>query len=214
MPSISAEEAPKLAPYVTLAEQLGSFAGQLTETGIKEVIIEYEGEVSGLNTRALTNAALCGLLKPLLADVNMVSAPVIAKERDIELTEVKRAEPRGAFETYIRLTVKTERQERSVAGTVFSDGKPRLIQVKGINMEAELGEHMLYVTNEDTPGFIGALGMVLGNSGVNIANFRLGRDGKGDEAIALIELDQALSEDCLKAVESIPHVKQAKALAF
>ena len=214
MPSISAEEAPKLAPYVTLAEQLGSFAGQLTETGIKEVIIEYEGEVSGLNTRALTNAALCGLLKPLLADVNMVSAPVIAKERDIELTEVKREEPRGAFETYIRLTVKTERQERSVAGTVFSDGKPRLIQVKGINMEAELGEHMLYVTNEDTPGFIGALGMVLGNSGVNIANFRLGRDGKGEEAIALIELDQALSADCLKAVESIPHVMQAKALAF
>ncbi len=214
MPSISAEEAPKLSPYVALAEQLGSFAGQLTETGIKEVTIEYEGEVSGLNTRALTNAALCGLLKPLLADVNMVSAPVIAKERDIELTEVKREEPRGAFETYIRLTVKTERQERSVAGTVFSDGKPRLIQVRGINMEAELGPQMLYIVNEDKPGFIGALGTVLGNTGVNIANFRLGRDEKGGDAIALVELDQVLSEDALKAVEAIPHVKQAKALSF
>lgn len=214
MPSISAEEAPKLSPYVTLAEQLGSFAGQLTETGIEEVTIEYEGEVSGLNTKALTNAALCGLLKPLLADVNMVSAPVIAKARDIELTEVKREEPRGAFETYIRLTVKTERRTRSVAGTVFSDGKPRLIQVRGINMEAELGAHMLYVVNEDRPGFIGALGTVLGNSGVNIANFRLGRGDAGGDAIALVELDQALSTEALKAVEAIPHVKQAKALSF
>lgn len=214
VPSITAEEAPKLEPYVALADQLGSFAGQLTETGIEEVIIEYEGEVSELNTKALTNAALCGLLKPLLSDVNMVSAPVIAKQRDIELTEVKREEPRGAFETYIRLTVKTERQERSVAGTIFSDGKPRLIQVKGINMEAELSPHMLYVTNEDKPGFIGALGTVLGNSGANIANFRLGREEEGGDAIALIDLDQDLSDECLKAVEAIPHVKQAKALTF
>ena len=143
-----------------------------------------------------------------------MSAPVIAKQRDIELTEVKREEPRGAFETYIRLTVKTERQERSVAGTIFSDGRARIIQVKGIDMEAELGPHMLYVTNEDKPGFIGALGTALGNSGVNIANFRLGRESAGGDAIALVELDQDLSADCLKAVEALPHVKQAKALAF
>ena len=214
MPSISADEAPKLSPFVKLADLLGSFAGQLTETGIESVTLEYEGEVAGMNTRALTNAALCGLLKPLLADVNVVSAPVLAKQRDINVEEVKREEPRGVYETYMRLTVKTERQERSVAGTVFSDGKPRLIQVKGMNMEAELGPHMLYVTNEDKPGFIGALGSVLGNAGVNIANFNLGRTGAGADAIALIEVDQEVTEDVLKAVNELPHVRQAKALKF
>jgi len=214
MPSISAEEAPKLEPFVKLAEHLGSFAGQLTESGIEEVVLEYEGEVADMNTRALTNAALCGLLKPLLADVNMVSAPVIAKQRDIDVSEVKREEPRGAFETYIRLTVKTERQQRSIAGTVFSDGKPRIIQVKGINMEAELGPDMLYVTNEDKPGFIGALGSVLGDAKINIASFNLGRLKAGGDAIALIEVDQPVPAGVIEALHGLPHVKQAKALAF
>ena len=214
MPSISAEEAPKLEPYVKLADQLGSFAGQLTESGIEAVTIEYEGDVAGLNTKALTNAALCGLLKPLLADVNMVSAPVLAKQRDIEITETTREEARGAYETYIRLTVKTERQERSVAGTIFSDGRPRVIQVKGINMEAELAPHMLYVTNEDKPGFIGALGSILGDAGLNIANFNLGRDGAGSDAITLIEVDSAMTEAVLTAVKGLPHVVQAKELQF
>lgn len=214
MPSISAEEAPKLAPFVRLAELLGSFAGQLTETGIEEVTIEYEGEVSEMNTRALTNAALCGLLKPVLTDVNMVSAPVIAKQREIDVSEVKREEPRGAFETYIRLTVTTERQTRSVAGTVFSDGKPRIIQVKGINMEAELGPHMLYVTNEDKPGFIGGLGTLLGEHGVNIASFNLGRQSAGGDAISLIEIDQQVDADVLAGVQKLPNVVQAKALEF
>ncbi|MDF1686322.1 MAG: D-3-phosphoglycerate dehydrogenase [Parvibaculaceae bacterium] len=214
MPSISAEEAPKLEPYVKLADQLGSFAGQLTESGIEAVTIEYEGDVAGLNTKALTNAALCGLLKPLLADVNMVSAPVLAKQRDIEITEITREEARGAYETYIRLTVKTERQERSVAGTIFSDGRPRVIQVKGINMEAELAPHMLYVTNEDKPGFIGGLGSILGDAGLNIANFNLGRDSAGSDAITLIEVDSAIPDAVLTAVKGLPHVVQAKELTF
>src|SRR5690606_17835183 len=161
VPSVSAEEAPKLTPFLTLAQQLGSFAGQLTETGISAVTIEYAGDVAEMNTRVLTNAALTGLLKPQLEDVNMVSAPVIAKERDIKVSEVRR-EQQGAYETYIRLIVKTERQERSVAGTVFSGGLPRVIQIKGVNMEGTLGRHMLYVTNKDKPGFIGALGTILG----------------------------------------------------
>ena len=214
MPSISADEAPRLTPYVQLAEQLGSFAGQLTETGIQSVTLEYEGEVAEMNTRALTNAALTGLLKPLLEDVNMVSAPVIAKERDMAVEEVKREESRGVFETYIRLTIKTERQTRSVAGTVFSNGKPRIIQVKNINMEAELGPHMLYITNEDKPGFIGALGTLLGQAGVNIANFNLGRDQAGGSAIALIEVDAEVPADILKKIQALPHVVQAKALSF
>ncbi|MFZ2467975.1 MAG: phosphoglycerate dehydrogenase, partial [Parvibaculum sedimenti] len=199
VPSISAEEAPKLTPFAELAQQLGSFAGQLTEEGIKEVTLEYEGDVAEMNTRVLTNAALTGLLKPQLEDVNTVSAPVIAKERGIQVSEVKR-EQRGAYETYIRLTVKTAERERSVAGTVFSDGKPRLIQIKGVNMEAALGHHMLYVTNQDKPGFIGALGSILGKASINIANFNLGREAAGGDAICLIEVDGDVPEAVLKEI--------------
>ncbi|MEP3277390.1 MAG: phosphoglycerate dehydrogenase [Stappiaceae bacterium] len=213
MPSITAEEAPKLTPFVKLAEQLGSFAGQLTETGIREIKIEYEGQVAEMNTKALTSAILTGVLRPVLQTVNMVSAPAMAKERDIKVEEVRR-DRQGVYETYIRLTIVTERQERSVAGTVYSDGKPRIIQVKGINMEAELGPHMLYITNEDKPGFIGKFGTLLGDAGVNIATFNLGRVTEGEDAIALIEVDGAVSDAVLVQMEALPLVKQAKALAF
>ncbi len=213
MPSISAEEAPLLTPFVTLAEKLGSFAGQLTETGINSVRIEYEGDVAEMNLKALTAAAVTGLMRPLLQDVNMVSAPTIARDRGIAVEEVKR-EQQGAFENYIRLTVRTERQERSVAGTVFSDGKPRIIQVKGINLDADFAPAMLYVTNEDKPGLIGALGTLLGEARVNIANFRLGRAEQGGEAICLIEVDDTPSEAVLAQVAALPLVKQAKALQF
>jgi D-3-phosphoglycerate dehydrogenase len=213
MPSISAEEAPKLKPYVALADQLGSFAGQLTESGLKGVRLEYSGDVAQMNIRALTSAALTGLMKPLLQDVNMVSAPVLAKERGIKIEEVKR-DQEGAYESTIRLTVITDRQERSVAGTVFSDGKPRLIQIKGINMEAELGPHMLYVTNKDKPGFIGRLGTMLGQHDINIATFNLGRKEAGDDAIALLEVDQEISQNVLDAIRSIEGVVAAKLLSF
>ena len=213
VPSVSAEEAPKLTPFLTLAQQLGSFAGQLTETGISAVTIEYAGDVAEMNTRVLTNAALTGLLKPQLADVNMVSAPVIAKERDIKVSEVK-TEQQGAYETYIRLTVKTERQERSVAGTVFSGGLPRIIQIKSVNMEATLGRHMLYVTNQDKPGFIGALGSTLGKAGINIANFNLGREAAGGDAICLIEVDGDVTTETLAEIQALPHVVQVKSLSF
>ena len=213
VPAVSADEAPKLSPFIKLAEQLGSFAGQATETGISGVKIEYEGDVAEMNTRVLTNALLCGLLKPLLSDVNMISAPVIAKERDIKVEEVKR-EQQGAYETYIRLTVKTERQERSVAGTVFTGGLPRIIQVKGVDMEAALGEHMLYVTNNDKPGFIGSIGSTLGEAGINIANFNLGREKEGGGAICLIEVDSDVPQDVLDKIEALPNVVSAKSMKF
>jgi D-3-phosphoglycerate dehydrogenase len=213
MPSITAEEAPRLVPFVKLAELLGSFAGQLTETGLAGVRLEYEGDVAEMNVKALTAAALTGVLQPLLQTVNMVSAPVLARERGIKVEEVRRAQA-GAYENYIRLTVTTDRQERSVAGTVFSDGKPRIIQVKGINMEAELGAHMLYVTNEDKPGFIGDLGSVLGDAGVNIATFNLGRTAAGADAICLVEVDGQVPAEVLERIAALPHVKQAKPLRF
>ncbi len=212
-PSISAEEAPKLKPFVKLAEQLGSFAGQLTETGLIGIRLEYAGEIAELNTKALTAAALSGVLRPMLQDVNMVSAPALARERGISLEEVTRGQE-GAYETYMRLTVITERQERSVAGTVFSGGKPRIIQVKGIEMEAELGRNMIYTTNADKPGFIGAIGSLFGKNNVNVATFNLGRDRPGGNAIALIEIDEPISDAVLTEIRTLPHVMQAKRLHF
>jgi D-3-phosphoglycerate dehydrogenase len=213
MPSISADEAKKVGPWITLAQNLGAFAGQLTETSIAAVDIIFEGSAAGLNTRALTQAALCGLLKPALSEVNMVNAPLVAKERGIRVSEVRR-DQEGAYEGYIKLSLTMPDMERSVAGTVFSDGRPRLIQVKGINMEAEFAPHMLYVTNEDKPGFIGRLGTILGNASVNIANFNLGRSSRGSDAIALVQVDEAVAQPVLQEIRTLPWVKQARALAF
>ncbi|MCA0434507.1 MAG: phosphoglycerate dehydrogenase [Proteobacteria bacterium] len=213
MPSISADEAPRLKPFVALANKLGSFAGQLTEDAITGIVIEYAGDVGEMNTRALTSAALAGILAPQIGAVNMVSAPLAARERGIKVDEVKQTR-RGAYETYIRLAVKTDKYERSVAGTVFSDGKPRIIQIKGIELESDFGPHMLYVTNMDKPGFIGAVGSLLGNAGVNIASFHLGRQTEGADAICLVEVDGGVPPEVLAAVETLPQVKQAKTLAF
>jgi D-3-phosphoglycerate dehydrogenase / 2-oxoglutarate reductase len=212
-PSISAEEAPKLRPFVRLADQLGSFAGQLIDSGVKEVRIEYAGDVADLNTKALTNAAIAGVLRPLLDGANMVSAPVIARERGIKVEEVRRGQE-GAYESYVRLTVKTERQERSIAGTVFSDGKPRIIQIQKMNLDAELGPHILYTENADKPGYIGALGGILGEAKVNVATFNLGRDAPGGKALALVEVDERIPDVVLDKLNALPHVVLAARLAF
>jgi len=213
MPSLTAEEATRLKPYMELAEQLGSFAGQLTRTGLKGVSIEYEGQVAKLNTRPLTQVALASLLAPILDSVNMINAPVIARERDISLREIKHDRDCD-YQTLMRLTVVTERQERTIAGTLFGGTKPRLVEIKGISIEAELTPHMLYITNEDKPGLIGALGTTLGDAGANIATFHLGRAAAGADAIALIELDEPISEEVLAKVDALPHIKRAMPLKF
>ena len=213
MASVSAEDAPRLAPYMKLAEQLGSFAGQITRTGVQAVTIEYEGDAAELNTKPLTAIVLQGLLSPMLEGVNMVSAPAIAKERDIDVSEVTR-ENAGAYHTMMRVTVQTENQTRRLAGTLFDGKQPRIVEVKGIPMDAKLGEHMLYTVNKDEPGYIGALGSLFGDAKVNIATFHLGRAEQGGEAIALIEIDQALTGDVLDAVRELPQVEFAQALQF
>jgi len=213
MPSVTAEEAPRLAPYMKLADQLGSFAGQMTQSAIEEVTIEYEGHAAELNCKPLTAAALKGLLSPQLETVNMVSAPVIAHQRGIDVSEV-RHDRDSDYQTLIRLTVKTENQTRSIAGTLFGGDKPRVVNVKGVPMEAELGPHMLYITNDDKPGLIGQLGTILGDAGVNIATFHLGRDKVGGDAIALVEVDQEIPADVVKQVADLPSVVQARALVF
>ncbi|MDX2145317.1 MAG: phosphoglycerate dehydrogenase [Rhodospirillaceae bacterium] len=213
MASVSAEDAPKLKPYMKLVEQLGSFAGQITQSGIKAVTLEYAGHVAELNTRPLTAIAVAGLLGPMMDSVNMVNAPVIARERGIEVTEIKKGE-NDLYQTLIKLTVTTDRQTRSVSGTLFGGSLPRLVDVNDIHIEAEVGAHMLYVINDDKPGFIGALGTTLGQAGVNIASFHLGRPAGGGNAIALLNLDQAVSEAVLAKVKALPHVQQAQTLAF
>jgi len=212
-PSISAEEAPKLKPFIALAEKLGSFAGQLTETGISKVQLAYEGAVAQMNTKALTSAALAGLLRPMLGDVNVVSAPVVAKERGIVVEEVTREMPED-YESLITVTVTTERQTRHVSGTVFADGRPRIVNIKGIRMDAEFGPSMIYITNLDKPGFIGKFSSTLGEAGINIATFHVGRDAPGGNAVALIEIDGDLPEAVLAKVRALPQVQQAKSLHF
>jgi D-3-phosphoglycerate dehydrogenase / 2-oxoglutarate reductase len=212
-PSITAEEAPKLKPFVALAEKLGSFAGQLTETGIDKVRITYEGAVAQMNTKALTSAAIAGLLRPMLQDVNVVSAPVVAKERGIVIEETTR-EMAGDYDSLITVTVESARQTRGVSGTVFADGRPRIVNIKGIRMDAEFGSSMIYITNLDKPGFIGRFSSTLGEAGINIATFHVGREAPGGSAIALIEIDGELPVDVLAKVRALPQVQQAKPLHF
>jgi D-3-phosphoglycerate dehydrogenase len=212
-PSISAEEAPKLKPFVALAEKLGSFAGQLTDTGISKVQIVFEGAVAQMNTKALTSAALSGLLRPMLGDVNVVSAPVVAKERGIVVEEVTREMPED-YESLITVTVTTETQTRHVSGTVFADGRPRIVNIKGIRMDAEFAPSMIYITNLDKPGFIGTFSSTLGEAGINIATFHVGREAPGANAVALIEIDGELPDKVLAKVRALPQVQQAKSLHF
>ena len=212
-PSISAEEAPKLKPFVALADKLGSFAGQLTETGIKRVQVSYEGVVAKMNTRALTSAAIAGMLRPMLQDVNVVSAPIVAKDRGIVVEETRR-EAEGDYESLITVAVVTDRQTRWVSGTVYADGRPRIVNIKGIRIDAEFGPSMLYVTNQDRPGFVGRFATLLAGAGINIATFHLGRESAGGDAIALVEVDGAVAPEVLAKVQQIPNVQQVKPLHF
>ena len=212
-PSITAEEAPKLKPFITLASHLGSFAGQIVDCGIEKIAITYEGAAAELKTKALTASAIAGLLRPFLPDVNIVSAPGVAKERGIAIDEVTRA-AEADYESLITLSITTQQRERTISGTVFHDGKPRIVSINGIEVDALIAPAMIYVSNEDKPGFVGRFASLLGDAGVNIATFALGRNYRGGSAIALVEVDGPVPENLLKEVETLPGVKEAKALAF
>ena len=211
-PSVTAEEAPRLRPFVALSEKLGAFAGQMVDFGIKAIDIAYEGDVAKLNTRPLTAAALAGIMQPMLAEVNMVSAPAVAKERGITVSESRQDES-PIYESLIRITVTTEKGKRSFAGSVLA-GAPRVIEVKGMDLDAPFMPTMLYVNNVDKPGFIGNLGGLLAESGVNIATFNLGRVAAGEDAIALVGVDEAPTDDLLQKIQALPHVKEARTLRF
>ncbi len=213
MPSLSAEEAPRLKPYMALAEKLGSLVGQLAHGPLQGVSIEAEGDAAALNQKPMTGAVLAGLMRAYSDSVNMVNAPFLAKERGLDVREV-RNEREGDYHTLVRVTVKTESGERSVAGTLFGDNKPRLVELFGIQVEADLAGSMLYVVNEDQPGFIGRLGSLLGEKGVNIGTFHLGRRQAGGEAILLLSVDGKMDKPFLDTVRALPGVKTAMALEF
>ncbi|SLN33703.1 phosphoglycerate dehydrogenase [Roseisalinus antarcticus] len=213
MPSVTAEEAKIMGPWIKLSGHLGNFIGQMTDEPITAINILFDGEASEMNLSALTSSVVAGIMKATSQDVNMVSAPVIAKERGIRISTTKQDQS-GAFEGYIKVTVVTPKRERSIAGTVFSDGKPRFIQIKGINIDAEIGAHMVYTTNKDQPGIIGTLGTTLGRNGVNIANFTLGRSAATGEAIALLYIDEALPAEAIEELTGTGLFGQVKPLSF
>ncbi|MEM7317495.1 MAG: ACT domain-containing protein, partial [Pseudomonadota bacterium] len=213
MPSVTAEEAKIMGPWVSLAGHLGSFVGQMSDEPITAINILYDGSVSDMNLEALNCAVVAGIMKRVNPDVNMVSAPVIAKERGIQISTTQQ-DKSGAFDGYVKVTVVTAMRERSIGGTVFSDGKPRFIQIKGINIDAEIGAHMLYTTNEDVPGIIGALGQTMGENGVNIANFTLGRAEAGGEAIALLYVDEPVPAEARAKLAETGLFRQIKPLQF
>jgi len=212
MPSLSAEEAPKLRPYMALAEKLGSLVGQLAHDNLTQISIEVEGAAAELNMKPITGAVLAGLMRQYSDTVNMVNAPYLAKERGLDVREI-RHDREGTYHTLVRVTVKTSSGDRSVAGTLFANA-PRLTELFGVMVEADLGGDMLYIVNEDAPGFIGRLGSTLGEAKVNIGTFHLGRQEAGGVAVLLLSLDSAVPASVLSVIEKLPGVKRVKALKF
>jgi D-3-phosphoglycerate dehydrogenase len=213
VPSLSAEEAPKLRPYMELAEKLGSLVGQLAHGSLAGLSIEAEGAAAELNLKPITGAVLAGFMRIHSDTVNMVNAPFLAKERGLDVREI-RHDREGDYHTLVRVSAQTEAGERSVSGTLFGNSAPRLVEIFGIKVEAELEGDMIYIVNEDVPGFIGRLGSLLGESGVNIATFHLGRRAAGGEAVALVSVDSRIGEELVQRVRALPGVKRANALRF
>jgi D-3-phosphoglycerate dehydrogenase len=212
LPAISAEDAPRLRPYLALAEQLGSFLGQVTPGGLQAVEVAYEGHAAGLNTAPLTDAVLAALLRPSSNFVNAVNARHIAREHGIRITETVSADP-GDYAARIVLRASAGPAELRLAGTLFS-GKPRLIEADGVPLESELTGRMLFVRNQDAPGFIGRLGSTLGEAGLNIANFYLGRARPGADAVCLVSLDEDIPPAVLQQIRALPGVIGVQPLRF
>ena len=210
--SLTAKEYNSVQPYLKLSEQLGGFAGQLTENAIKRIEIEFEGQVSQINTQPLMQTMICALLKSNFDGVNVINSILVAKNKSIQISEIKH-EKACEYQSCVTLTIETDKQTRSVSGTLFG-GKPRIVNIKGIKIEAELAKYNLYISNEDKPGFISNLSKILSDNNINIATFNLGRKDSGGEAIALISTDNPIEEKVLDSIKKLPLVIQAKTLTF
>ena len=212
MASISAEEASRLKPFMELIDKLGAFAGQIADDGIEAVNIEYEGDVAQLNTKPLTAIALTSLMRPLIPDVNIVSAPAVLRQKGAMLTESKR-DSSPIYGSLIRIKVLTGGRWRSLAGVVNA-GTAKIVEVKGMTLEADFHPVMLLINNIDKPGFIGALGTLLGEANINIATFHLGRQAAEQDAVAIVGVDQFVPDTIQQKLRALPHVRYVKALKF
>ena len=212
MASISAEEASRLKPFIGLIDKLGAFAGQIADDGLEAVEIEYEGDVAHLNTHPLTAIALASLMRPLMPDVNMVSAPAVLKQKGAPLTESRR-ETSPIYGSLIRIKVLTGSRWWTLAGAVNA-GTPKIVEVKGMALEADFHPVMLMINNLDKPGFIGALGTILGAANINIATFHLGRQAPEQDAIAIVGVDQIVPDVIQQKLRALPHVRYVKVLQF
>ncbi|GGD46689.1 phosphoglycerate dehydrogenase [Erythrobacter arachoides] len=217
VPSLSAEEAPRLKPYVALAEKLGSLVGQLEGSDVNSLTVEVEGAAAELNLKPITAAVLAGLMRTFSDTVNMVNAPILAKDRGLDVREVRRGRE-GNYHTLLRVIAKTPDRTREVAGSLFGNDQMRLVEIAGTRIETDLEGPMIYIVNEDVPGFIGRLGSTLGDAGVNIGNFHLGRrlpgKHKGGDAVLLLSLDQQPDDSTVKAICSLQGVKKVRSLSF
>ncbi len=213
MPSISAEEAPRLRPYVDLAEKLGVMMGQLLSEPVRTVEICYKGAVTDLNTNPVSTAALAGILRSIMPEVNMVSAPTLAKDHGIAMMESYADEAEGG-DSLIRLAVQSGGRKFVIVGTIFR-GQPRIVRLFGVPMDAGFAPNMIYVRNEDKPGFIGALGQILGENKINIATFSLGRMDNGEnEAVCLVSVDEAVPDAVIDEIKAIDQVKIVNRVAM
>jgi D-3-phosphoglycerate dehydrogenase len=213
VPSLTAEEAPRLKPYMGLAEKLGRLVGQIAGTEIRSIDVEVEGHAAELNTKPITGAVLAGLMGTWSDTVNMVNAPYLAKERGLSVREI-RNEGEGDYHTLVAVTVGTEHGPKRVEGTLFGNRAPRLVKIFDISVEAELTGQMIYIVNTDAPGFIGALGTKLGENGINIATFNLGRRDAGGEAIALVSVDDPITPEIATQLAALPGVLEVVPLSF
>lgn len=212
-PSVSAEDAPRLAPYVALVDAIGMMAAQIVDDPYTELNVEFAGAVSRLNTKPLVARVLAAALSRVSNTVNMVNAPDMARSNGIAVQSVLN-DDQDRFDATVNLVIKTARGAHNIKATLFG-GHPRIVDIDGVAIDAAITPHMIFIRNKDQPGMIGALGTVLADASVNIADFRLGRmQGQGSTAIALVSIDSALSDDVLLRVRAVPQIEVAKRLGF
>lgn len=210
IPSVPADILPKLQPYLVLAEKLGAFLSQSHEGGLEQLTIEYRGEVSNMTTAPVTVAAIKGLLTPILEEpVNYVNAPIVARERGIEIKEIKSAEA-GEFTSLVVLKVKTRATTATVAGTLYNRRDARIVEIDGLSLEVVPEGHMLMMINDDKPGVIGNIGRLLGDNQINISRMQLGREHTGGKAISVVGIDKPVTSDLLGKLKKLPHVLSVK----
>ncbi len=210
VPSLPAELLTNLEPYISMAERLGSFQGQILRGGIDEVVIEYNGDVIDYDITPITVATLKGLLGELMDQpVNFVNAPIIAKERGIKVVETKSSRSID-FASSIAIKVKTKEGENLIEGALFGKKDPRIVRIDKFFLDAVPEGYLLILHNADKPGVIGNVGTLLGDNNVNIARLHLGREAIGGEAVSLWNIDTQLSDDMLSKLLELPYVISAK----